>query len=430
MKVSLTTLGCKVNQYETSAIEGMLASRGHEICPIGEKVDAVIINTCAVTAQSGKKSRQAVRKAKRENPDAIIAVCGCFSQISPEEVSQLGADMVYGSGQRTEFVVAFERASASAPKQDVNIDKPMKRREFECLTASSNSGRTRAFLKIQDGCDNFCTYCVIPYARGPVRSMPTDTAVCEAKKFSLEGYKELVITGIEIASYGKDLKDGIGLLSLTRQIAQAVPDMRLRLGSIEPRLITEEFCTAMAKVPKLCRHFHMSLQSGSDATLKRMGRRYDTDSFYACAELLRKHFPDCAITADLIVGFPGESEEEFAQTIEFIKKCRFADMHVFPYSIRPGTKAAEMDGQIDKKTKAVRAKIAGEAAKAMKADYLRGCIGCELEVLFEHEGDKPIGHSDNYCLVTASGADRGELARVTITGVSDEMLFGNITSSV
>jgi len=429
MKVSLTTLGCKVNQFETSAIEGMLTSRGHEICPSGEKVDAVIINTCAVTAESGRKSRQAVRKAKRENPNAIVAVCGCFSQISPQQVSELGADMVYGSGQRTEFTRALEQVAAAREK-DVNIDNPMKRREFECLTASSNSGRTRAYLKIQDGCDNFCAYCVIPYARGPVRSMPADVAVCEARKLSQKGYRELVITGIEIASYGKDLKDGGSLLSLTRQIAQAVPDIRLRLGSIEPRLITEEFCIAMAEVPRLCRHFHMSLQSGADATLKRMGRRYDTDRFYTSTELLRKYFPGCAITADLIVGFPGEGEDEFTQTMEFIKKCRFADMHVFPYSIRPGTKAAEMEGQIDKKLKAIRAKIAGAAAAEMRSDYLRSCIGCELEVLFEHEGDKPTGHADNYCLVTADGADRGELAKVLINGVSDEMLSGSKISSV
>lgn len=426
MKISVTTLGCKVNQYETSAIEKMLSERGHEICPDGEGVDAVIINTCAVTAESGRKSRQAVRRAQRDNPLAFIAVCGCFSQISPEQVSGLGADMVYGSGQRTDFVEDFEKAVCSR-KFSENIDDPFKRREFELLPAGGLLGRTRAFLKIQDGCDNFCTYCIIPYARGAVRSMPKSSAVNEARRLAEEGYRELVITGIEIASYGKDLGDGSSLSLLIKQVAEAVPDMRLRLGSLEPRLITQKFCYEISELKGLCRHFHLSLQSGSDEVLKRMGRKYETARFYDSVELLRNFFPGCAITCDLIVGFPGETEAEFNETIEFIQKCGFSDMHIFPYSIRTGTKAAKMEGQLDRRTKSMRAKIAGEISEKMKSDYLRSCVGMKLEVLAEQN---EIGHAGNYCLVSVPGAGPGEIVKVKIIGVSNEILYGEMLASV
>lgn len=425
MKVSLTTLGCKVNQYESSAIEDMLRGDGHEICPSGERVDAVVINTCAVTSESGRKSKQAVRRARRENPDAIIAVCGCFSQISPQEVSELGADMVYGSGERAGFTSALEQA-VNDKSPSISIDNPMQRREFECLTAQSINGRTRAFIKIQDGCDNFCAYCIIPFARGPVRSMPPGAAIIQAKRLAEDGYREIVVTGIEIASYGKDLKDGRNLSFIVTEIAKAVPDVRIRLGSLEPRLITGEFCDTISKIPKLCRHFHLSLQSGCDATLSRMGRKYDTERFCASAALLRKYYPDCAITTDLIVGFPGEDEAEFADTLAFIQKCRFADMHIFPYSIRPGTKAADMPGQISKSAKSQRVRLASAAARTMKADYLSGLVGSHLEVLFENGGSEPTGHSDNYCLVKAPGASKGEVMKVLISRASDGVLFGEI----
>lgn len=426
MKVSFTTLGCKVNQYETSAMERMLADRGHEICIAGEKVDAVIINTCAVTSESGRKSRQAVRKAKRDNPDAVVAVCGCFSQVSPEEVRDLGADMVCGSGQRNKFINDFERVVLGKDSIQ-SIDNPFKRRKFEMLSGGGLSGRTRAYLKIQDGCDNFCSFCIIPFARGAVRSMPEQNAVDEARKLADEGYKEIVITGIEIASYGKDLKDGSNLINLIERISQVPAEMRIRLGSIEPRLITVEFCQRVSEMKKLCNHFHLSLQSGCDATLRRMRRKYDTERFYESVSLLRQYFPECAITSDLIVGFPGENEDEYNQSMDFIKKCKFSDMHIFPYSIRKGTKAADMELQLDKRTKTYRAKIAGEIAKDMKKEYLVRCVGRELEVLAEGEADG--GHAGNFCMVRFAGAKRGQLQRVKIIGVSDEILLGDVSYS-
>lgn len=443
MKISFTTLGCKVNQYETSAIERMLTERGHEICPDGEAVDAVIINTCAVTAESGRKSRQAVRRVKRDNPGAFVAVCGCFSQISPEQVSSLGADMVWGSGQRAEFVHDFEKAALGGTRVE-DIDDPFKRREFEILPGGGLSGRTRAFLKIQDGCDNFCSYCIIPYARGPVRSMPVNDAVGEAQKLAGEGYKELVITGIEISSYGKDFRDGGGLLALIKEVAKAVPGMRMRLGSLEPRLVTAEFCREISEIEGLCRHFHLSLQSGSDEVLRRMGRKYNADRFLESVKLLRNHFPGCAITGDLIVGFPGETESEFNETLEFIQKCGFSDMHIFPYSIRQGTKAADMSGQLDRETKTMRAKAADAVARMMRAEYLKSCIGSTQEVLVEQASETSSagngkgeamevparGHAGNYCPVSVPVGGRNEIVKVKIIGVSDEILVGELLASV
>lgn len=444
VRISITTLGCKVNQYETSAIEQMLIKRGHEICPAGSGgMNAVIINTCAVTAESGRKSRQAIRRAKKDNPGAIIAVCGCFSQIDPEQVEKLGVDLVCGSGKRSSFVEDFERtiseriiARRSVTPSDPgsakmrDIDNPFKRREFEVLPSGGLSGRTRAFLKIQDGCDNFCTYCIIPYARGAVRSMASSEAVNQIKKLAAEGYLEVVITGIEIASYGKDLNDGVGLLQLIGLVSQAAPSIRLRLGSIEPRLITEEFCRGISEISRLCPHFHLSLQSGSDEVLARMGRKYNTSRFYQSTELLRHYFPGCAITSDLIVGFPGETEREFNESMDFIQECRFSDMHIFPYSVRPGTRAAEMNGHLDKKTKAERAETAGAIASSMKLEYLASCVGSVQEVLIESKNGGASGHAGNYCSVSVPGAICGELIKVLISGVSDEFLLGEKLSSV
>jgi len=431
MRVSFTTLGCKVNQYETQALETLLRRRGHAVCAPGQAADAHIINTCAVTGESARKSRQAIRRARRADPEAVIAVCGCFSQISPAEIEDLGADLVYGSGEKAAFLDDLERVAQKRARVK-KIENPMTRRRFEPLPAGGLGSRTRAMLKIQDGCDNFCAYCIIPYARGPVRSLPPELAVREAEGLVQAGYREIVLTGIEISSYGKELGNDADLITLTERICGVTDGGRIRLGSLEPRTVTEDFCVRAARLPRLCRGFHLSLQSGCDETLKRMGRRYDTGRFLESVRLLRRHMPDCAVTTDLIVGFPGESEAEFEQTLAFVEACRFADMHIFPYSVRPGTRAAQMDGQADVGTKAARAGRAAGLAGRLRGDYLQGCVGTLQEVLFEREKDgRAQGHSGNGCLVSVPGTDlRNRLRQVRVTGVSNEILTGALDASV
>lgn len=427
MKYIITTLGCKVNQYETQAIETMLRERGHVPAGEGEMADAVIINTCAVTAESGRKSRQAVRHLETAHPEAVVAVCGCWSQISADEAKEIGADVVFGSGDKHALVDAIEEAVSG--RQDIrSIDDPFHRMTFEQLPAGAVSGRTRAMLKIEDGCLNFCTYCIIPFTRGRVRSLPPETAAEQARQLQDEGYRELVITGIEIASYGKDLEGDLTLADCVEAIAQAAPELRLRLGSLEPTVITEDFARRLAATGKVCPHFHLSLQSGCDRTLKAMNRKYDTARFYECIEVLSKYFPGCAFTADLITGFPGETLEDQAETLAFIRKCGFADMHIFPYSVRPGTKAETMPGQVTRAEKARRAHEAQAVADEMRRAYLESCVGRTIPVLFETQEDGAwIGHSDNYCTVRAAGENlRGLVKNVKISTVSGEMLVGDL----
>ena len=426
MILHFTTLGCKVNQYETSALQTILVERGHRLAKEGERAEAVIINTCAVTGESVRKSRQAIRKAKAAHPGAITAVCGCFSELSPEEVADLEADLIHGSTDRVTFVEALEamhrgeHTSAEAPRA---IDQ----HEFEPLPAGSLDSRTRALLKVQDGCENFCTYCIIPYARGPVRSISLDKAVAQAKALARESYKELVITGIEISSYGRDRPEGGELVDLIEAICQAVPELRIRLGSLEPRTITEDFCTRLSIYPNLCPHFHLSLQSGCDDTLKRMGRHYNTARYFESVTHLRKAFSDCAITTDLILGFPGESQADFEASLAFMQKCRFSAVHVFPYSERKGTKAAEMDGQIPKAERTKRAKQARTTAEKLRQDFLRSQVGKTVSVLFEsEEKDICLGHTPNYCTVRVEGSGlQNNVRDVWTYDVSGETLLGN-----
>lgn len=426
MKFNFITLGCKVNQFESQAMSALLEERGHSLAEKGEPADAYIINTCAVTAESSRKSRQAVRRAMGENPDAVTAVCGCWAQISPDEAAALGAGLVFGSADRLELVCAIERAFKDR-RAIKSIDDPMSRSKFEVLPAGSGIGRTRAMLKVQDGCQNFCAYCIIPYARGPVRSMGPRDAVSEAQRLEREGYRELVITGIEISSYGRDL-GSVNLTELTEKICLSAPGMRVRLGSLEPRTVTEDFCRRLSALTNLCPHFHLSLQSGAEATLRRMGRKYTPDEFYAGVSMLHRHFPNCGITTDLIVGFPGETEEEFAETLAFIEKCAFSAMHVFPYSKRPGTRAATMEGQLDKAVKRARAKQASKLARRTKDDFLNSQIGTVTSVLFETEAQGLItGFTGNYCEVGArGGAARNETATVKITGKEGDILTGEV----
>ena len=427
MKYIISTLGCKVNQYETQAMETMLMEKGHEPAAPGELAELVIVNSCAVTAESGRKSRQSIRRLRDENPGALLAVCGCYAQISPEEATGLGARVVFGAADRRGFVEAIEKAAATG-EGSREIDEPFKRRSFERLPAGAMAGRTRAMLKIQDGCVNFCSYCIIPYTRGRLRSLPMEEAGTEAAALAAQGYRELVLTGIEVASYGLDLPGRPGLAELIETVAAAAGDMRLRLGSLEPTVITEEFCRRLSATGKLCPHFHLSLQSGCDKTLKNMNRKYDTGRFYAAVELLRRFFPGCAIGCDLITGFPGETERDHKETLAFMEKCGFASMHIFPYSRRPGTPADSMPGQVDRKLRAERAHQAQLIAGRMHRDYMKESLGKVLPVLFETGGeDFSLGHSDTYLSVKVREKGlRGKLLPVLISGIEGDELTGKI----
>ena len=427
MRVAIYTLGCKVNQYETQAMEQELLRRGHELVPFEEEADGYIVNTCSVTAVSDKKSRQMIRRCKKRNPAAVVAACGCYVQTHPDEAAGLDIDLIAGTGDRMAFLDLFEQAAGE--KQPLTLlDDALRRRDFEVLPAGGMAERTRAMLKVEDGCVNFCTYCIIPYARGGVRSLPKAVAVEQTEQLRQEGYRELVFTGIEISSWGHDLKTGETLIDLLEAVSAAAGDMRLRLGSLEPRTITEDFCRRASKLPNLCPHFHLSLQSGCDETLRRMNRKYDTARFYQSVTLLRAYFDRPAVTTDLICGFPGETEEEFARTLAFIEKCGFAAMHIFPYSIRPGTKAAAME-QLSAAVKERRAARAAEVASQMHRAYLEGCVGQVYPVLFEQEKDGYYtGHAPNYCETGVQGEDlHNKVLNVKITGTDGDMLVGELT---
>jgi len=426
MKVAIYTLGCKVNQYETQAMEQALRSRGHEVVDFTDEADAYVVNTCSVTAVSDQKSRQMVRRAKKQHPEAVVAVCGCYSQTHADEAERLEVDIVAGTGDRTGFIDLLEQAAAE--KQHIRaIDQSFERRVFEVLPAGGMSQRTRAMLKVEDGCVNFCSYCIIPYARGPVRSAPLEVAAEQAAQLAAEGYREIVVTGIEISSWGRDLKNGLSLIDLLEAICAAAPGVRIRLGSLEPRTITEDFCRRASRLPGLCPQFHLSLQSGCDATLKRMNRKYDTARFEQSVVLLNQYFEHPAVTTDLITGFPEETEEEFSKTLDFIRSCGFAQMHIFPYSIRPGTPAAKMV-QIPKAVKEERAHRAAAVAAEMRQTYLAGCVGKTYPVLFEQpKGGKFFGHAPNYMEVLVEGEDlHNQIRNVKITGTDGESLAGVI----
>ena len=424
MRIAICTLGCKVNQYETQALEQEIVRRGHELVDFEDTADAYVVNTCSVTAVSDKKSRQMIRKAKRRNPDAVVAACGCYAQTHPEDVKKLAPDVLFGTNDRTKFLDEIERALAQ--HQSVfRVDDVWSRREFEVLPAGGMTSRTRAMMKVEDGCVNFCTYCLIPFARGRVRSLPMEEARAQVRQLRAEGYREIVVTGIEISSYGSDFADGTALIDLLEMLCAEASDVRIRFGSLEPRTITEEFCERAGKLENLCPHFHLSMQSGCDATLKRMNRKYDTARFYESCTLLRKYFDDPAITTDLITGFPEETEEEFTETLAFIERCGFADMHVFQYSIRPGTKAAEMK-QVNMPVREERAARASAVAEQMHRAYLERCIGKTFAVLFEQDKNgHSVGHAMNYMEVRVEESGlHNQVRRVKITVVDGETLCG------
>ena len=472
MRFCTSTLGCKVNQYETQAIEDTLISRGHERAETGEACDVCIVNTCAITNESVRKSRQAIRRMKKSMPDTLIAVCGCLSQLDPETAVTLGADLIGGSGGRYDFALEIENCFNEAmvnqtptmsgfPNDSADeligvegqrafscndikgakivLDDPVQRFIFEDMQARALSGRdpgrfpaaakrTRALLKIQDGCDNHCSYCVIPLARGPVRSLPAERVIQHARRIGEQGFREIVITGIEISSYGKDLADKPSLTDAIRSVSSAAPGARLRLGSLDPAAVTWDFCRELSYIRGLCDHFHLSLQSGCDDTLRRMGRKYDTNAAAAAAAMLRSRFPGCGLTADLITGFPGETDAEFEHTLAFIKSVFFSDMHIFPFSPRPGTHAAVMPGQIEKNVRRERARLAGDAAGTMAYEFRTGMIGKTTDVLFERErGGYWTGHSGSYVEITAkNGGSKNNVHAVRITGVEDDLVWGEL----
>ena len=427
MKIAFYTLGCKVNQYETQALEQLVTQRGHSLVPFEEAADAYVINTCTVTAVSDKKSRQVIRRARKAAPDAVIAVCGCYPQTHPDDVEKLGVDLIAGTGDRTGFVDLLEREWRD--RQPITaLDDAFQRRSFESLPAGGLEGRTRAMLKMEDGCVNFCSYCIIPYARGRVRSLPLADCVRQARELEAAGYREIVLTGIEISSWGQDLEGKPELIEAIEAICQGLsPDTRVRLGSLEPRTITPDFCRRAAALPNLCPHFHLSMQSGCDTVLARMNRKYDSNRYYKSVTFLHEAYDRPAVTTDLIVGFPGETEEEFQQTLDFIQKCAFSAMHIFPYSKRPGTPAAKLPGQVRNAVKEERAHRAAQIARTMQDTYLYSWVGETVPVLFEEEREGLWrGHTTRYCEVEVQSVQplHNQLRQVQITGHAGGALQG------
>ena len=403
--VAFITLGCKVNQYETNAMTQQFIEKGYEVVDHTKEADIYIVNTCTVTNMSDRKSRQMLRRVKELNKKAIVVACGCYAQVAKEELEKIEEiNLVLGNNEKKDIVEHVEKyiKSKNTEKQtipEVQTEDVMNQKEFVEFGDITFTEKTRAVIKIQDGCDRFCSYCIIPYARGRVRSRKPEHILSEIQKIAKEGIKEVVITGIHIASYGKDFKQEYRLIDLLEEMNGIEGIERIRLGSIEPLLITEEFVSRLEKLSKICHQFHLSLQSGCDETLKRMNRRYTTEEFKDITKLLRKTFEDAILTTDIIVGFPGESEEEFEKTYAFLEEIKFYKMHVFKYSPRKGTKAAVMPNQIDGNKKEERSKRLIELSNKNEKTYNQQYIGKEVEVLFEEEKDGVWqGHTKNYIL--------------------------------
>ena len=397
-KVALHNLGCKVNAYETEAMQELLEEHGYEIVPFKEGADIYIINTCTVTNMADRKSRQMLHRARKMNPHAIVVACGCYVQAKADELDEC-IDIVVGNNRKKdiiEILKEYERGREGSCQEMVDINHT---KEYEEMHLTRTADHTRAYIKVQDGCNQFCSYCIIPYARGRVRSRDHESVLREVQGLASNGYKEVVLTGIHLSSYGMDTGDH--LLNLILDIHEVPGIQRIRLGSLEPRIITEEFARTLASLPKMCPHFHLSLQSGCDATLKRMNRRYTAEEYYEKCVLLRKYFHNPALTTDVIVGFPGETEEEFAQSKAFVDKVNFYETHVFKYSRREGTLAAKMENQVPETVKTVRSNELLELSRRKQRNYEEALIGTTQEVLMEeeilHEGEKyQVGHTKEY----------------------------------
>ena len=430
-KVAFYTLGCKVNQYETEAMLEMFKKEGYTQVDSEDFADVYVINTCTVTHMSDRKSRQYIRRMKKKNPNAIIAVVGCYSQVSPEEILDIEeVNLVMGTNERRQIVEEIKKIDAT--NKVSTVDDIMKVRAFEEIEISQTNGRTRAFIKIQDGCDRFCTYCIIPYARGgKVRSRDLESIVSEVEKLVLNGYKEVVLTGIHVASYGKDVRDeNINLLTVIKAINEINGIERIRLSSVEPVLFTDEFVNEVSKMEKVCPHYHLSLQSGCDETLKRMNRRYTTKEYKEIVDRLRENIPNVAITTDVIVGFHGETNDEFNKTYEFLKEIELSQMHVFKYSPRKGTPAATMENQIDPQMKQFRSEKLLNLNKENFNKFAGKFIGQEIDVLFEQSIAENTyeGLTPNYIRVIVK-SDReihGEILKVKLTDIKDEYVEGTL----
>lgn len=418
MKVAFYTLGCKVNHYETAAMAELFTGLGHQVVDFSEVADAYIVNTCTVTAVADQKSRQMLSRAHAQAPDALIVAVGCYSEVAREKVSALpGVDLVLGTGGRKDIVSLVER-SLLGDRPDGEVAPPFSRRTFEDLSAVAD-GRTRATLKVQDGCVSFCTYCAIPFARGALRSRSRESCRRELLALAEKGYREIVLTGIELTEYGKDLSDRPTLNDLIR-LADDCGVERLRLGSLDPRFADETFAQTCAESRSLCHQFHLSLQSGSDTVLQRMNRRYTAQEYWQNADRIRSYMPDAAITTDVIAGFPGETEGEHAETLAFLQQVGFARIHAFPYSRRPGTKAAGMPGQLSRQEKAKRAKELIAMGETLERAFIDRQIGTVQQVLREEDG---TGYTGNYVRVRCPGPV-GELVSVRIVGREDSIAIG------
>lgn len=419
-KVQFHTLGCKVNLYETEAMKGLFEQAGYTVCEDGT-ADVYVINTCTVTAVGDKKSRQLIRRAKKHNPDSIVAVVGCYSQIAPEEVKKIpDVDIILGTTDRSKIVEYVENFSGTKTSY-VQKEIPS---VFENLK-STHQSRTRATLKIQDGCRNFCTYCIIPFARGPLRSKSIKDTVAEVESLAANGYTEIVLVGINLSMYGADT--GSSLIDVIEAVCGVDKIKRVRLGSLEPNLVTDEFISRIKKLDNFCHHFHLALQSGSTSVLERMKRRYTAEEYLKSAKMLKDAFSDCSLTTDVMVGFPGETDEEFEQSCDTVKKAAFSAIHVFPYSRRKGTKADLMDNQVDESVKKLRTEKMIEIGKKLKQEYFEKYLNKTVSVLIERRCPDGMweGHTSNYLLVKTSGStSEGSYAEVKICGHTDEYMTG------
>lgn len=427
-KVAFCSLGCKVNQYETNAMAQKFIEHGYEVVEFDEYADVYIVNTCTVTNVADRKSRQMLRRAKEINKDATLVACGCYAQVAKDELKKIPEiDLIIGNNEKNDIIQIVENHIAQKGAEDL-VSDVMYKLDYVELGTTTYTEKTRAVIKVQDGCDRFCSYCLIPYARGHIRSRKIENVIEEIKKVVEEGINEVVITGIHIASYGRDFKgENIGLIDLLEEINKIQELHRIRLGSIEPTIITDEFVERLSKLDKICDHFHLSLQSGCTETLKRMNRRYTTEEFKAVTKRLRSKFPNASLTTDIIVGFPGETEDEFNTTYEFLKEIAFYKMHIFKYSQRKGTKAAVMPNQVDGKIKEERSKKLIELSNENEYNYNKKYIGKQVEVLFEErEGEYLKGHTTNY-IVVKHKTDKDDLinkiAKVTVSEAKQDCLI-------
>ena len=411
-KVALHNLGCKVNAYEVEAMQQLLENAGYETVPFEEGADVYVINTCTVTNIADRKSRQMLHKAKKMNPDAIVVATGCYAQADTEKLKEdTAVDLILGNNQKTQIVEALEEYEKEHAKQ-VQVIEINHTKEYEELSIASTAEHVRAYIKVQDGCNQFCTYCIIPFARGRVRSRKIEEVLSEVETLAAKGYKEVVLTGIHLSSYGVDFpkEERASLLSLIQAVSRVEGISRIRLGSLEPRIITEEFLEGIVKTGKVCPHFHLSLQSGCNKTLKNMNRRYSAQEYAEKCELIRKFYPAPALTTDVIVGFPQETEEDFEESYEFVKKIHFYETHIFKYSRRHGTKAASMDGQLTEAAKAQRSDRMLELHEIRAREYEEAMIGKKMELLLEEEIEidgRPwyVGHSREYVRAVISKTD-------------------------